>query len=1503
MRAHKWKLFLVLAILFLSIFAGVAQAAAPTISNLSPSSGAVGASVVITGTNFGSSQGSSTVKFNGTPATTVGPWSATSITAKVPTGATTGNVVVSVSNKASNGVSFTVVSAPSITSLSPASGTVGASVTITGANFGTSQGTSTVKFNGTTATPTSWGAGSIGVPVPSGATTGNVVVHASGVDSNGASFIVAPSISGLSTSVGGAGTSVTISGLNFGSTQGASTVSFNGALASPTSWNSTTVVTLVPTGASTGLVVVTVQGMVSNGLTFTVTPAINGVSPSSGPVGTLVTITGSAFGATQGTSSVSLSGTTVIPNSWSNTAIQVTVPWAASSGSIVVTVGGYASNNFSFTVSPSISGLSPAFGPVGTSVAISGFLFGTTQGTSTVTFNGVTATPTSWGIDSIMAPVPAGATTGPVVVNIGGSATNSMTFIVSGAITSLTPTSGASGAAVTIAGNGFGSTQGSSVVTFNGVAAPVSSWSSNSIVTTVPLLASSGPVVVTVGGASSNGLQFSVPPTITNISPTSGPVNTSVSVSGSSFGVTAGLITFNGVAATSTSWSPTRIVVSVPSGATTGPVVVSVGAFSSSGVTFTVGTGSITGTVTRAIGGTEISGALVEALQSNVPLASATTAADGTYTISNLNPGTYDVRVTASGFGTTVLAGYGVATGSPITVNAALSSPGSIAGTITRSDGITAISGASVTVLQFSDTAGTTSTDSSGNYTVSTLSPGSFTLQASATGFTAQSQSGVSVTGGNTTTVNLSLLGQSAITYDYDELGRLVGVVDSLSDAAAYRYDPVGNLVSISRNPVGQTSIIDFTPKSGPVGTAVTISGTAFSSAAGQNTVTFNGTSAIVSSATTSQIFTTVPTGATSGPIQVTSPGGTATSSGNFTVASGSGLPTITSFTPTVASAGTAITISGTNFDANPINDRLRFNTTLATISTASATSLAANLTAATASGKITVATPAGSTTSSQDLYVPFGTHVPADVGYTVRTSLGSPATVSIGTSGKIGLLLFDATAGQSVSLSLSGSTFSTCSLYLLGPTQVQLQSTLCTSGWPFIDSTNLPTTGTYTIGIDPGTATGSVTITPNNDINVLGMIAPGGPPVTVTTTVPGQDARLTFTGTAGQRVSLAATNVTNSTATIYLVRPDGTNQGSVGCNPCFMEPQTLATTGTYTIWVQHYSTNVGSDTLQLYNVPPDVTGTITIGGSPVSVATTVPGQNASLTISGTSGQKVSISLSSGSYSTCTLTLKNPDGSSLTGGSCSGATGFVDTATLGTTGTYTILIDPFKAATGGVTAQVNNDADFTGTITPSGSPVTVPTTVPGQDARLAFTGTAGQGVSLAVTNVTNPTATVYLVKPDGTNQTLIGANPSCNPCFMDTQTLATTGTYTIWVQHYVTNVGSETLQLYNVVNATGTVTVGGAATVVTISTPGQNAQLTFSGTSGQQVTVHITNNSIASATTVKLLNPSGATLTSTGSTGSFNLATQTLSATGTYTITVDPFAANTGSLSVNVTNP
>jgi hypothetical protein len=191
------------------------------------------------------------------------------------------------------------------------------------------------------------------------------------------------------------------------------------------------------------------------------------------------------------------------------------------------------------------------------------------------------------------------------------------------------------------------------------------------------------------------------------------------------------------------------------------------------------------------------------------------------------------------------------------------------------------------------------------------------------------------------------------------------------------------------------------------------------------------------------------------------------------------------------------------------------------------------------------------------------------------------------------------------------------------------------------------------------------------------------GPAVTVTTTVAGQDAKLTFSATAGQRVVLQVTAVSNPAASVYLLRPDGTTQTSFSISNYqtptavfFMDTQVLPAPGTYTVLVLHSGTSVGSETLQLNSVPADFTAPITIGGSAVrvpSTGNTAIGQNASLTFSGTSGQQISLNLSNSTYVGCVATLLGPSGNYVTGGYCSTGTNYVNTVTLPTTGTYPAL--------------------------------------------------------------------------------------------------------------------------------------------------------------------------------------------------------------------------------------
>jgi YD repeat-containing protein len=77
-------------------------------------------------------------------------------------------------------------------------------------------------------------------------------------------------------------------------------------------------------------------------------------------------------------------------------------------------------------------------------------------------------------------------------------------------VSSLTPASGPPGTSVTVGGSGFGQSQGSSAVYFNGAVATVSGWSDSQITAIVPNSAATGPVSVVVGSITGQGPNFSV---------------------------------------------------------------------------------------------------------------------------------------------------------------------------------------------------------------------------------------------------------------------------------------------------------------------------------------------------------------------------------------------------------------------------------------------------------------------------------------------------------------------------------------------------------------------------------------------------------------------------------------------------------------------------------------------------------------------------------------------------------------------------------------------------------------------------------------------------------------------------------------------------------------------------------------------------------------------------------------------------------------------------------
>lgn len=149
--------------------------------------------------------------------------------------------------------------------------------------------------------------------------------------------------------------------------------------------------------------------------------------PTSGKVAKAVGILGGGF---TGTTSVNFNGTNATFTVVSDTYISTTVPSGATTGFVnAVTPSGTLKSNLKFRVTPVVTSFSPASGPVGTQVAITGNSF---TGATKVTFGGgKVALFTVNSYTQITATVPTGAVSGKIQVTTpGGSASSPTAFTV-----------------------------------------------------------------------------------------------------------------------------------------------------------------------------------------------------------------------------------------------------------------------------------------------------------------------------------------------------------------------------------------------------------------------------------------------------------------------------------------------------------------------------------------------------------------------------------------------------------------------------------------------------------------------------------------------------------------------------------------------------------------------------------------------------------------------------------------------------------------------------------------------------------------------------------------------------------------------------------------------------------------------------------------------------------------------------------------------------------------
>jgi hypothetical protein len=444
-------------------------------------------------------------------------------------------------------------SRPTITGLSPSQGPVagGTLVTLIGANL---SGATGVTVGGVNASITAATATQIAFATPAG-TAGAVDVAVTtpggtATMSGGFTYFPQPTI-GLLLSVFGpeaGGTVVNLTGTNLIGTTG---VTVGGTPATNIIVHDATEITFTTPAGTAGLadVAVTTPGgtdTMADGFAYVAKPTITSLSPSQGSVAGGSTITLYGTNLIDATGVTGVTGVTVggkpATSFYVNSATQMifNTPAGAAAGAVdvsVTTPGGTATMPGGYTYfvpSPTITGLTPSSGPETGNIEVT--LTGTNlTGASEVTVGGTRALPFTVNSDTQITFTTPGSRVGAraadvVVTTPGGSATmtNGFTYVAEPTITSMSPSSGAmaGGTEVTLTGTYLtGAT-----VTVGGKNAPLTTAATGiKIIFTTPAgTAGDADVVVTTPGGTATrtgGFTYvAAPPTITSLTPSSGPL-------------------------------------------------------------------------------------------------------------------------------------------------------------------------------------------------------------------------------------------------------------------------------------------------------------------------------------------------------------------------------------------------------------------------------------------------------------------------------------------------------------------------------------------------------------------------------------------------------------------------------------------------------------------------------------------------------------------------------------------------------------------------------------------------------------------------------------------------------------------------------------------------------------------------------------------------------------------------------------------------------------------
>lgn len=1168
----------------------------------------------------------------------------------------------------------------------------------------------------------------------------------------------------------------------------------------------------------------------------------------------------------------------------------------------------------------SLAEFAPNSGPAGTAVTIYGSGFSTTPASNAVSFNGAVAAVTAATANSLVVTVPAGASTGKIVVsNVNGTVSSASDFSVSAvpgapAIASFSPDIGTPGTVVTVSGANFQSTPGSNKVLVGGAAATViidaGSPTANSLKFSSPAGTPSGKVSATTafGVATSTADFYAIPTGLVpadfaikgRLVPNAAPQSLTLTSPGKK-----AVLLFDGqvdqaiTLVTSAGTYPAGVAVSVyrPDGTLHESL-----SLSNSGAADFAKRLDLTGVytlvlapVSNGVGSVQ----LALAIELSGPL-----AMDGV-TAMNLGAG----RNARMSFTAEAGMGYGLAV-----TNLTLSpAGGAMAARLRRSDG-TLLTSCGFSANGSCDLAAS-NFPMGGTYLLDFDAPGvaaaSFNALLSKD---AGAGARITVDAANSTPVVIAREGQNARHTFSGTGGQLMSIV--LTD-----------------------STIDDGNAATPSSTNVRVERADGSSIAG-GTLYRPATSLVVDvSLPATEIYTIVvnPSGLDKGAFKLdvrSTLTGTLAVDGTTPISLSAGRNARMSFTAE-ARKGYGLAVTGLTSvpSGSSLGVRLRKSDGTELAGCGFATNGSCDFPPgyfATAGTYLLDFDTVGTAAAN------FNVALSQDVGggAAIGVDAVNPTPVTIAREGQNARYTFNGNAGQLMNIVLTGSTLDDGSASTANPTNVVVYRADGvtkvgeTQHYPHyagvtLDLT-LPATEGYTVLLNPtGLDKGDINLAVRSTLTGA-LVVDGSTPISLS---PGRNARMSFTAEAGKGYGLGMANLafvpTGGSVNARLRKSDGTLLSSCALavgGSCDFAPEHFTSSGVYLLDFDPVGTYAASF-VALLSKDAGAGATVAVdaaSSTPISIAR--EGQNARYVFNGVSGQLINIVLTgsalddgnAGTNNQTNLAVYRPSSSTVVYASKWFSTGNASAVldlTLPETGPYTLFLNPAGLDKGSINLDVKST--LTGSIAVDGTtPISLSA---GRNARLSFTAEASRGYGLAIKALAfspSPgTMSAILRNADGT-QLAICTLTEQGSCDFAPDKFVATGTYLLDFDP-----GDARAVTFDAVlskDASGTLIVNAAtSTPVTIHREGQNARYTFSGAAGQLLTLQISANglddgnpSTGNTTNVYVQRP-GVTATSIGNA---SLPTMTAGAnlnvdlpeTGTYTVVVNPSRLDKGSISLRV---